>query len=95
VRRQAGKFERRDVAAVVNAKNNRFPINPSRSIQYKRKRNLFGRTKRHHRAERKPVLRKVAHHAAVGGRKFNVDEAQRAFSKLRAAFGLQGHGNTC
>jgi hypothetical protein len=95
MRRQAGKFKRRDVAAVVDAKNNRFPINPGGTIQHKGKRNLFGRTKRYHRTEREPVLRKVAHHAAVGGRKFDVDEAQRAFSKLSPALGFQGHGSTC
>jgi hypothetical protein len=75
VRRQAGKLERRNMAAVVEAKNNGFPINPGRRIQRKRERNFFGWPEGHHRSQRKPVLGEIAHHSAVGGRKFDVDEA--------------------
>jgi hypothetical protein len=82
------------MAAVVDAKNNRFPVNPGGGIQHKGKRKLLGWAKRYHRAERKAMLGEVAHHPAVGGRKLDVNEAQRAFSKLRAALGLQGHGST-
>ena len=95
VRRQPGKLECRDMAAVFQTNDNRFPINPGSSIQRKGKGNLLGLPKRDHGAERKPVLREVSHHPAVGGRKFDVDEAQRAFSKLRSTLGFHGHGNTC
>jgi hypothetical protein len=90
--RQAGKLECRNVAAVVNAHDNRFSINSCGTIQRKRKWNLFGLPERQHGTQREPVLREVSHHSAVGGRKFDVDEAQRPFSKLRPAVGLQGHG---
>jgi hypothetical protein len=83
------------MAAVFQANDNRFPINPGRSIQRKRKRNLLGMPKGYHRAEREAVFREVSHHPAVGRGKLDVDEAQRAFSKLRPALGLHGHGSTC
>jgi hypothetical protein len=94
VGRQAGKLECRDMTTVVNAHDNRFSINSGGGIQRKREWNLFGLPERQHGTQRKPMLREVAHHSAVGGRKFHVDEGQRAFSKLRPAVGLQGHGNT-
>ena len=41
------------------------------------------------------MLREIPQHAAVGGRKLDVNKAQRTFAVLRAAVGLQGHGNGC
>ena len=82
------------MAAVFNAQNDRFAVNPGRIFENKGERKLFGCTYRNHRADGKPLLGKVAHHAAVGGRKLDVNEAQRAFSVLRPALGLHSHGNT-
>jgi hypothetical protein len=56
VGRQAGKLECRDVAAVVNAHDNRFSINSCATIQRKRKWNLFGLPERQHGTQREPVL---------------------------------------
>jgi hypothetical protein len=93
MRGQSRELQRRDSAAVFQAPDDRFAINPGGSIQCKGKRNFFRRLQGHHRAERKAVLRKVAHHSAVRGRKLDVDKAQRPFSKLRPALGLQSHGS--
>ena len=83
------------MAAILDAQNNRLAIDPGGTIQHEGKRNLFGGTDRHHRAERKALLGEVTHHAAVGGRELDVDEGQRAFSVLRPALGLQSHGSSC
>jgi hypothetical protein len=83
------------MAAVVDANDNRFAVNPGGSIQHKGKRNLLGMPKRHHGSEREAMLREVSHHSSIGRREFDVDEAQGAFSKSRSALGLYGHGNTC
>jgi hypothetical protein len=79
------------VSAVVDANDDRFSINSCSSIQRKGEGNLFGLPERYHGTEREAMLREVSHHPSIGGREFDIDEAQRAFSKLRPAVGLQTH----
>jgi hypothetical protein len=95
MRRQPGKFERGNAAAIIDPDDNRLPINPGRCLQHEGKWNFFGLPKRHHGTQGKSVLRKVAHHSAVGRGKFDINEAQRPFSKLLPAIGFQTHGRTC
>ena len=89
---QTRKFESNDVAVVFQPHDDGFPVDTSRGVQRKRKRNFFGWFQRHHGAKRESVLGEIAHHPTVGGREFHVDKGQRTFADLGAAIGFDAHG---
>jgi hypothetical protein len=91
MRGQTCKFEGCDMPMVGDTDDNRLAVNPHAIVKGKDKGHFFGQLKGHHRAYRKPLFGKVAHHPAVGRRKLDVDKADRALAQPSPAFGPDSH----